>query len=521
MKLSTIAFAGLRKLELNHGTIGQPGYLSGPGHSLSLVNVVIGPNGGGKSTVVDTVRCLLDPDLLSTIVRENLRIGTESGFRLGFDDGSYLMFNFNKLGIDKAGVSAIAKIGGNYLTWKGPISVEPGVSIPPDLRDLVFGIGACIFYRNNHDERGVATADWLAPLNTHAEYLNGTNRFPLDPDQPFYDGLLNLRINHIPPFIERDQFTIHTNFNDDLSQSNHVRISAIPSGWRALGGLLGWLRTRVEGSLCIVEEPETHMHPTLQRIAIREVSKIASERDLQVFITSHSAITIDVASSDPSMRLFEANGWRFQSLTEPAKALLSLGHRPSDLCLANGIVWVEGPSDRIYLLHWLKLWCVRENCLLPQENVDYAFCSYGGAALSHYTGGGAGDAIDIFKINPNAFVLMDRDLDFENDNDKGAVPRSGRSPKAKMLASISKSENPLRRAWVTDGYTIESYLPDEFRKTYYSMDGRRLRPLTKKSKVDVALKFADSFANFDKAHSTPTLVHMIQEIYQCITQWRR
>jgi hypothetical protein len=43
-------------------------------------------------------------------------------------------------------------------------------------------------------------------------------------------------------------------------------------------------------------------------------------------------------------------------------------------------IWVEGPTDRIYLQQWIKL--PRSNL---EEGVDYSIMFYGGRLLSHLT----------------------------------------------------------------------------------------------------------------------------------------
>lgn len=48
--------------------------------------------------------------------------------------------------------------------------------------------------------------------------------------------------------------------------------------------------------------------------------------------------------------------------------------RASDLLQSNGIIWVEGPSDRVYIKHWLHQFC---QCSF-KEGSDYQFLYYGG-----------------------------------------------------------------------------------------------------------------------------------------------
>src|ERR1017187_7950097 len=70
---------------------------------------------------------------------------------------------------------------------------------------------------------------------------------------------------------------------------------------------------------------------------------------------------------------------RPMKLTAAGGAVISeLGAKPSDLLQANGIIWVEGPSDCIYLNRWLDLFT--EGRL--QEGRDYQCAFYGGSLLA-------------------------------------------------------------------------------------------------------------------------------------------
>jgi hypothetical protein len=46
------------------------------------------------------------------------------------------------------------------------------------------------------------------------------------------------------------------------------------------------------------------------------------------------------------------------------------------------VIWVEGPSDRIYIRHWLKL----ADAHLTEE-VHFSIMFYGGKLLSHLSAG--------------------------------------------------------------------------------------------------------------------------------------
>lgn len=521
MHLRTIAFRGLRKLELNSGQ--PPGQLTPmlDGHELRAVNLIIGPNGGGKSTVADMVRSLGEVDVLSTLVRENIRLDTHSGFRLVFDSGAECRLTFNKTDIDEAEVTVLIGFPPLFDTHWASIDLRRREPVPEKLRASLASLGVSVHYRNRHDEADVPLETWLDQLNAHAAHLIGVGDYPLVPGQPAYTAPPGWSTPRLPPLLPRDADTLSIRFNDDSLQNNHVRIAALPSGWRAFGGLLAWLATRPEHSICVVEEPETHLHPTLQRALIREVVRIAGERHVQVFMTTHSAAMIDFAVPQPSVRLFEANGWQFRALSEPATAVQALGVRPSDLCLANGLVWVEGPSDRLYLLHWLALWCEQNGHSMPVENVDFAFAYYSGALLRHYSAMPADTLIAIFGINPNAFLLMDRDLDFASGPDGFDVPVDMKGTKARILAEMRSHGSASRQPWVTSGYTIESYLPDVFRNRNFRTEGERLVPLSRGSKVETAHAFTRMCHTFDKSYASDGLPKLIEALYCTIRHWQR
>jgi hypothetical protein len=126
-------------------------------------------------------------------------------------------------------------------------------------------------------------------------------------------------------------------------------------------------------------------------------------------------------------------------------ALRALGYRASDLLQTNCIVWVEGPSDRIYLLHWLK-------GLAPDlvEGVDFSIVFYGGALLAKLSAAleNAEDPslVDLWSINRRMWIVM--------DSDKG---------EGDLKPAVQRLKDEIDAAhaggtWITDGYTVENYV---------------------------------------------------------------
>ena len=128
--------------------------------------------------------------------------------------------------------------------------------------------------------------------------------------------------------------------------------------------------------------------------------------------------------------------------------------RASDILQTNGVIWVEGVSDRIYLRHWIKLLCEEVGIVPPAEGLEYTFLEYGGRCLSHYGFSNVdcsvpGDddlslLIPALAISRNHVVVM--------DSDKGSGTARLSETKERVIAEAA-------RTWVTMGREVENYLP--------------------------------------------------------------
>jgi len=142
------------------------------------------------------------------------------------------------------------------------------------------------------------------------------------------------------------EFGIHPNYL--ATEEADLRIPIQHSG----GGnqeFLILMRHLSEGNFIFgVEEPELHLHPQLARGIFDILKKISREN--QIFLSTHSTIFVDQAELANTWivkkRGKETNIDRIRSDEDLRRILFELGVRPSDIFFSNGIIFVEGPSDR-------------------------------------------------------------------------------------------------------------------------------------------------------------------------------
>jgi hypothetical protein len=202
-----------------------------------------------------------------------------------------------------------------------------------------------------------------------------------------------------------------------------------------------------QNQIVCIEEPEIHLHPLMQR---RLIKFLDDETDNQYFIATHSAAFIDT----PGSAIFhvthsgEQVKIRETILADDRYSICAdLGYRASDIVQANAVVWVEGPSDRIYVRHWIS--AVDPDLI---EGIHYSIMFYGGRLLSHL---GAevdevSDFISLRALNRNSAIIM--------DSDKKGASAGINDTKKRVISEFSGSHE---FAWVTAGREIENYVRPE------------------------------------------------------------
>jgi hypothetical protein len=237
---------------------------------------------------------------------------------------------------------------------------------------------------------------------------------------------------------ERDTILVHMD-------GKVLPIESLGSGIHEVLILASAATVLQDHAVCI-EEPELHLNPILQKKLLRYLTQYTRN---QYFITTHSAALMDT----PDAEIYHVCLKDGASIVERATSnehrsavCEDLGYHPSDLFQANCVIWVEGPSDRIYLNWWLR----NEDPDLV-EGIHYSVMFYGGRLAAHLTqapdSAEIRDFISLRRLNRRGVMIID------GDREKPHAPINDTK-----LRLRNEFDSGPGHAWITDGREIENYL---------------------------------------------------------------
>lgn len=271
------------------------------------------------------------------------------------------------------------------------------------------------------------------------------------------------------------------------------------------------------------EELENNLHPAMQRKVFEYLYDFATKNDVTIFLTTHSHVAINCFYDKPEASMFhiiksqgKAEVKRIESYLDKAEILADLDVKASDILQANGIIWVEGPSDRVYIKRWLEVFTDNQF----KEGQHYQFLYYGGRLLSQYALQEQTELISILTTNRNAAIII--------DSDKRNQQASINSTKKRIVEEFDVLH---MFSWVTKGKEIENYItaaslvekfgknvkqcgkyalfPDYIKRHYNGFTGKKVQ-------------FASEVAPFITAENSRghlDLEEKIKKLYSQIARW--
>lgn len=227
----------------------------------------------------------------------------------------------------------------------------------------------------------------------------------------------------------------------------------------------------------IFEELENNLHPSIQRKLFMFLKKWIEQKNCICFLTTHSNVPLNLFATDNDTQVIHI----YKTDEEIVDVKLTLenidnnyilddiGVQASDIMQSNCVIWVEGPSDRIYLNKWIELFS--KNTLVEEQHYQILF--YGGRLLSHLSAQSEDtDFINLLRANRNSIILMDSD----KHNKQAPI-------NATKKRIVSEFENKNSYAWVTKGREIENYVSYERINEYFKLSSFKFNQFDKIDEV--------------------------------------
>lgn len=191
-----------------------------------------------------------------------------------------------------------------------------------------------------------------------------------------------------------------------------------------------------EPSFFFIEEPEMHLHAGY----VKQLMKfLLNETDHYYMATSHSNYLLDMINEDKRIALYRVDKEQINDEENKYETVIkrcdgdrtvlqTLGVSPSSVFLANCTIWIEGITDRLYFVQYLKKYLEEIKTTDEEKWQDYsrfidgyhyAFVEYQGSNLEHWdfevdsledVDSSKNKGLNAVLITSNALVIADSDL---------------------------------------------------------------------------------------------------------------
>lgn len=269
-------------------------------------------------------------------------------------------------------------------------------------------------------------------------------------------------------------------------------------------------KTSLENCVFAFEELENNLHPTLFRNLLGYLEDFSTQHKVTFFLTTHSSIALDFFASSQNASITHITTEGTQSIGKTVSlhfnqldVISDLGNKSSDLLQSNGIIWVEGPSDRIYINRWIEL---KSNGKI-KEGRNYQCAFYGGSLLAQIQVVPRevedDSFVNLFNINPNAFFVFDSDL---------STPES---PIKNRVQKICDQINDITHSnfWILEGREIENYIPGSVLSDIFEIP-----KLPNPEKYESFFPKKSSETSFIEKHSLVKSVNKMRLAQSCVSR---
>jgi AAA15 family ATPase/GTPase len=250
------------------------------------LNIFVGRNNSGKSTVLDALALLIDPKMLITIVKRRGWYGLDSVqsiFRYrNTENPIEIMGNGNQVKIKKTGYSIEPKDRMIALTAVDELrKIEYTVEFDLDEANFLTNIIANSKIKSDLiilDHNTIHGVGLIEAYTKVFEKGYGAHNQLLSVIEQVYPDVLDIRLfsEQIGPEV--------------VYQTGKVPIYAMGDGFKSAYITLAFL-TGIENGYILCEEPENYQHPSSRELVVKGICEAAKKN--QLFISTHSLEFID------------------------------------------------------------------------------------------------------------------------------------------------------------------------------------------------------------------------------------
>jgi energy-coupling factor transporter ATP-binding protein EcfA2 len=184
---------------------------------------------------------------------------------------------------------------------QGKVDLHGGLIYFPHVRTFDFARGGPITpvrepsqwrYRFTESDRWEGSLEELWVWQNYLDLEQGTaDHANL---KPFVNSVESVFGKNRKVAIKEGRVLVPTSWHDEAGNTGWVRIEQLPSGEAQTLVLFGELtRRRRPGAIIGIDEVENSLHPTLQRLVMWNLQRMASEWDAQVIVSTHSLEVIN------------------------------------------------------------------------------------------------------------------------------------------------------------------------------------------------------------------------------------
>ena len=296
--ISCIGYRGFStRQELN---LAQPNGKPGSG-----LTVLVGPNGGGKSSLVECFNkiSLAQKNASFSKGKRNVRAGDVVEIGIVCDEGS--------------GILKTSK-GGSETQWEGP--TPPKIYYLPSRRFFNPYFSKNLWSRQTFLDNPVSFQTRTNPLDTCTYRLMDLNKGDSSAFDAMMARIIGKPLNWTIDQEDGGNYYVKITKQYGLQHNSDGMGEGILSLMFIVDALLG-----TNNELLVIDEPELSLHPQLQRRLLNEI--LEKTKDCQVVISTHSPnmLSLDsIANGGNVARVFESNdGTRVCEIDERSRKFIT------------------------------------------------------------------------------------------------------------------------------------------------------------------------------------------------------